>query len=108
VGRESRLRSWLLLLLIVHILVHPVAHTFGTNSSPAHRTTVTLPGNSSTVISSLEDCNLCRAGHGAMLWADLRQTEWLNPVWIPVRLPAVSYASFRTDHQLPSRAPPSL
>jgi len=103
----TRFRSWLLLFLVMHLLVHPMVHALCASSTVAHSTTVALPGDSSTAV-SLEDCSLCRAGHGAFLWADLRQVERLNPLWNPIRLKAVSDASLGVPDRLPSRAPPSL
>lgn len=103
-----RFRSWLLLLLVIHVLVHPVVHGLCASSTVTHSTTVALPTDSTSTVGSLEDCSLCRAGHGAMLWADLQQVERLNPLWIPIRLRAVSEASLGVQHRLPSRAPPSL
>ena len=104
----ARFRSWLLLLLVLHVLVHPMVHGFCASSTVVHSTTVALPTDSTSTVGSLEDCSLCRAGQGALLWADQQQVERLNPPWIPIRLQAVSKASLGVQHRLPSRAPPSL
>src|SRR5689334_7552714 len=40
---SSRVRGWLFLLLIVHVLVHPMVHGFCGSASPAH-VAVTTPG----------------------------------------------------------------
>lgn len=104
----TRLRCWLLLLLIVHVLVHPIVHAMINSSTVAQTSTLTSPGDRTTASKSLDDCSLCRAGRGSMLWADLGQIALLNPLWIPIRLHTVSHALLGFQHQLPSRAPPSF
>ena len=103
-----RLRGWILLLLIAHVLVHPLVHAMCATASPAHGSLATLPGDSAALAGSLENCDLCRTGQGTMLWAGHTHAERLNPQWIPVRLHATSYASLRIERQLPARAPPCL
>ena len=103
-----RFRSLILLLLVGHVLVHPMVHALSSTAAPTRPTVSSLAGGTGTAASSLENCDLCRAGHSTMLWNALPQAERLNPQWISVRLQAVSYASLRAEHQLPARAPPSL
>jgi hypothetical protein len=103
-----RLRSCILLLLIGHVLVHPMVHGFCSTPVPAPGTVTTLPQNSSSSASSLDNCDLCRASQSTMLWSGLPEIERWSPQWVSVRLQAVSYASLRVENQLPARAPPSL
>jgi hypothetical protein len=97
-----------LLLLICHVLVHPMVHGFCSTAVPPRATVTTPLENSSSSASSLDNCDLCRASQSTMLWSGLPQMEWRNPQWIAVRLQAVSYASLRVENQLPARAPPSF
>jgi hypothetical protein len=97
-----------LVLLIAHVLVHPLVHESCEIFAPTHATVATDARGSGASGNSLESCDLCRAGHNTMLWAGLPKAERFNPQWIPLRLQAVSYASLRIERQLPARAPPSL
>ncbi len=103
-----RVRCAILLLLMVHVLVHPIVHGLSEVLAPAQVSPATRAGDIGATSSSLDSCDLCRAGHKIMLWARLPETERLNPQWIPIRLQAASYASLRVDRRLPARAPPSL
>jgi hypothetical protein len=103
-----RFRGWILLLLIAHVFGHPMVHAMCATPAPAHGALASLPSDANSLASSLENCDLCRAGQGSMLWAGLPDAERLNLHWIAVRLQAVSYASLRIERHLPARAPPSL
>jgi hypothetical protein len=106
-GIKLKLRAGLLLLLFVHVLLHPWVHAIGTAkpaSTPANVAS-SLPSSEGGVLSS-DQCELCRVGHNAVVTSQLPKTALLNPRWIRTTLQAVNYASLQADHRLPSRAPP--
>jgi hypothetical protein len=104
-----KLRGWLLLLLFVHVLLHPWVHAIGaaqparTHLSVSDRSTPSESG-----LASSDQCELCRVGHNTTATPRLPKTALLNPRWIHTTLQAVNYASLQTDRRLPSRAPPTL
>ena len=102
-----KLRGWLLLLLFVHVLLHPLVHAVGTSVANPFA----VSANSTQTDASLNSgdrCELCRVGHNTIVTPKLPQSDLLNPKWIRTTLQAVNYASLQADHRLPSRAPPSL
>jgi len=104
-----KLRSWLLLLLFVHVLVHPWVHAIGTAKlAAAPATTISNSTSSEAGLASGDQCELCRVGHNATAATHLPQTDLLSPGSILTALHAVNYASLQSDRRLPSRAPPIL
>ena len=103
-----KLRAGLLLVLFVHVLLHPWVHTIGTSRSTSSTASVTSSMPSGTDVTSGDQCELCRVGHNATVASQLPKTDLLNPRWIRTSLQAVNYASLQADRRLPSRAPPIL
>jgi len=102
-----KFRGWLLLLLFVHVLLHPLVHVAG--PSGATNLAVSTSSTASNIsLSSADQCELCRVGHNTLVTPKLPRAELLNPRWIRTTLHAVNYASLHTDRAIPSRAPPSL
>jgi hypothetical protein len=103
-----KLRGWLLLLVFVHVLLHPWVHAMGTAKIASSLVAVSATDTQSGEITSSDQCELCRVGHNATVTPRLPKTDLLNPRWIRTTLQAVNYASLQADRSLPSRAPPSL
>jgi hypothetical protein len=103
-----KLRGWLLLLVFVHVLLHPWVHAMGTAKTASSLVAVSATGTQSGEMTSSDQCELCRVGHNATVTPRLPKTDLLNPRWIRTTLQAVNYASLQADRSLPSRAPPSL
>jgi hypothetical protein len=101
-----KLRGWLLMLVFVHVMLHPWVHAMG-SAKVVSRVSLSSSTHSDNVSSS-DQCELCRVGHSTALAPRLPKTELLNPQWIRVALHAVNYASLQADRRLPSRAPPIL
>jgi len=102
---SANARCWILVVLVMHMAVHPMLHGF-TPSSSTLRVHVTSDGTGTA--DSFDRCDLCRAGHSATVMPKPARIQLLNPHWIPVRIKAVSYASLQVTPRLPSRAPPIL
>ena len=102
-----KFRGWLLLLLFVHVLLHPLVHTVGV-SAAANQAVISSPAAQADAALEGDQCELCRVGHNSIATPQLPQSELLTPRWIRTTLQAVNYASLQADHRLPSRAPPSL
>ncbi|MGO9518026.1 MAG: hypothetical protein ACLPND_13350 [Candidatus Korobacteraceae bacterium] len=102
-----KFRGWLLMLLFVHVLLHPLVHAVGT-SAPDRLAVSTSSTQSDASPNGGDQCELCRVGHRTIVTPQLPVSEMLNPGWIRTTLQAVNYASLQADHRLPSRAPPSL
>ena len=108
-GESVKLRGSLLLLLMMHLVVHPMTHALSPVSTKAHAHAVCSAGiDDGEAVRSMDSCDLCRAGNTVQAAPTLSRIELLNPQWIPVRLQAVSYASLQVAPKLPSRAPPAL
>lgn len=103
-----KLRGWLLLLVFVHVMLHPWVHAAGIDKPVNNLTSVSSRSQRSDNLASTDECELCRAGHSATVATPIPQTELLNPQWIQIALHAVNYASLQADCRLPSRAPPIL
>lgn len=104
-----KLRGWLMMLVFVHVLLHPLVHMVGTAQAPGDLTTVKADAHpSGNGLISSDQCELCRVGHNATAAHELPKTDLLNPRWIRTALQAVNYASLQADLRLPSRAPPLL
>jgi hypothetical protein len=102
-----KFRGWLLILLFVHVLLHPLVHAVGTSAaSPLAVSTSSTQSESN--LNSGDRCELCRVGHNTIVTPRLPQSDLLNSRWIRTTLQAVNYASLQAGHRLPSRAPPSL
>jgi len=102
-----KLRGWLLLLLFVHVLLHPLVHAIGT--SAANSLAVSASSTQSDASpNSGDQCELCRVGHNTIVTPQLPKSDLLNPRWIRTTLQAVNYASLQAGHRIPCRAPPSL
>ena len=102
-----KLRGWLLLLLFVHVLLHPLVHVIGT-SAANNLAVSTSSTQSDTSPNSGDQCELCRVGHNTIVTPQLPKSALLNPRRIRTTLQAVNYASLHAGHRIPSRAPPSL
>jgi len=97
-----------LILLFVHVLLHPLVHTVGV-SAAANQAVISGPAApADAALNGGDQCELCRVGHNSVATPQLPQSELLNPRWVVTALHAVNYASLQADHRLPSRAPPSL
>jgi len=105
----ENLRGWILLVLIMHLLVHPVVHSLSTlaTTRSSASTSVCALGSLNTD-GSADHCDLCRVGQSVSAASKPAKIELLNPHWIPLRIQAVYYASLQVAPILPSRAPPSL
>src|SRR5271157_795810 len=104
-----KFRGWLLMLLFVHVLLHPLVHTSVT--SGAASSLVSVASSSTQSGSNLiagDQCELCRVGHNTIVTPQLPKADLLNSRRILVALQAVNYASLQASRRLPSRAPPSL
>jgi hypothetical protein len=97
-----------LLLVFVHVLLHPWVHAMGTAKTVNSLAAVSATATQSGELTSSDQCELCRVGHNATVTPRLPKTDLLNPRWIRTTLQAVNYASLQADRSLPSRAPPSL
>jgi hypothetical protein len=105
----ANVRGWILLVLILHLLVHPVVHGFATSSTIRSSASVSLPARGHIdPAGSIDHCDLCRVGQSVTAAPAPSRIELLNPHWIRVRIQAVSYASLQVALNLPSRAPPIL
>ena len=104
-----KVRTWLLILLFVHVLVHPWVHAIGMGTTTSDQRSFS---SSSTVpqhgLAAADQCELCRVSHNATVTIPHAITELLNPHWIYLALQAVNYASLQADRRIPSRAPPIL
>jgi hypothetical protein len=103
-----KLRGWLLMLVFVHVLLHPWVHAMGTAKTASSLAAVSAASTQNGELPSSDHCELCRVGHNAAVTPRLPKTDLLNPRWIRTVLQAVNYASLQADRSLPSRAPPSL
>jgi len=103
-----KLRTWLMLALFVHVVLHPWVHTIGTAKAACATATVTTSAPTDPGVASGDQCELCRVGHNATAVSHPAKTELLNPRWIQTTLQAVNYASLQADRRLPPRAPPIL
>ena len=102
-----KFRGWLLMLLFVHVLLHPLVHAVGISAASPLAVSV----SSTQLDASLnagDQCELCRVGHNTIIIPRLPKSDLLNPRWIQTTLQAVNYASLHADHRIPSRAPPGL
>jgi len=96
-----------LLLLFVHVLLHPLVHAVGT-AAPDRLAISTSSAQLDGSLNAGDQCELCRVGHRTIVAPQVPMSEMLNPRWIRTTLQAVNYESLQADHRLPSRAPPSL
>jgi hypothetical protein len=103
-----KLRGWLLMLLFVHVLLHPLVHAVGTSAAANSQVVSTSFAPLDGILNGGDQCELCRVGHNTIVTPRLPKSDLLNPRWIRTTLQAVNYASLHRDHRLPSRAPPSL
>jgi hypothetical protein len=103
-----KFRGWLLLLLFVHVLLHPLVHVVGPSRAASNRAVSAGSTVTDASLNSVDQCELCRVGHNTMVTPQVPKTDLLNPRWIRTTLRAVNYSSLQADHRLPSRAPPSL
>ena len=104
-----RHRGWVLLLLVMHLVVHPMTHALSVGSDHGQPHSISTSSQSDLgTIQPLDNCDLCRVGQNATITPDATRVELLTPQWIPVRLHSVSYESLQIAPILPSRAPPTL
>jgi hypothetical protein len=104
-----KLRASLLLLLFVHVMLHPWVHAIGaTKTASAAMSASNNSSSSQNATLTGDQCELCRVGHNATVTPQLPKADLLNPHWIRTNLQAVNYASLQADRRLPSRAPPLL
>ncbi len=98
-----------MLVLFVHVLVHPLVHAMGTSASSRNDTSVAAGSTGPSPSQNAGDrCELCRVGHNTIATPDLPKTDLLNPGWVRTELHAVNYASLLAGRATPSRAPPNL
>ena len=108
-GKALKVRSWMLLLLVMHFLVHPMTHALAAYCALTDSHSLSAPAQGDLGTSrALDNCDLCRVGQSVTTAPDAAKVELLTPQWIPVRLQAVSYESLLIAPKLLSRAPPSL
>jgi hypothetical protein len=99
----------MLLLLVMHLMVHPMTHGLAALSSVNQPHSVSAPLNVDLgSSSSAENCDLCRVGQSVTTSPAPTRIQLLNPQWTLVRLQSVSYASLQVAPNLPARAPPSI
>jgi hypothetical protein len=104
-----KFRGWLLMLLFVHVLLHPLVHAIGTSGAASDLARVSASSTQpNSRLAAGDQCELCRVGHNPIISPQLPQANLLNPGWIQVALQAVNCASLQAEHRIPSRAPPSL
>lgn len=104
-----KVRGWLLVLVFVHVMLHPWVHAIGAPIPVGHHTPIAT--SSSTLDSGLvtgDQCELCRLSHSTVVLLRLPTSDLLNPRWIRTTLQAVNYASLQAERSLPSRAPPTV
>jgi hypothetical protein len=101
-----RFRAYLTLLLVVHLLVHPMAHGLPSCGLVDHADSVSIrPLCTSAGNSVLDNCSLCQTGSNTLVTPSVA-IQILNPHWIRVRTEDVFCASFCIDPGVPARAPP--
>jgi hypothetical protein len=104
-----KFRAFLLMLVFVHVLLHPWVHIMGSRTSSSQTTSASDAGRSSQSNAAVGDrCELCRVGHNGAITPRLPKAELLNPQWISLALWSINYSSLQADLRLPSRAPPIL
>lgn len=108
VGVYLKLRGWLLLLVFVHVMLHPWVHAVGTSRVANGISVASTNSTPDTGLAAGDRCELCRVGHTSAAAQRLPQVDLLNPHWIFTALQAVNYASLQADLRRPSRAPPIL
>jgi len=96
-----------MMLLFVHVLLHPLVHAVGASAiSPLAASASSTQSHAS--LNAGDQCELCRVGHNTIVTPRLPKSDLLNPPWIRTTLQAVNYASLHAVHRIPSRAPPGL
>jgi len=109
VGKAVKFRGWLLALLAMHLLMHPMTHAIAARVTPAAAQSVSIPASDDpSTARPLDNCDLCRLGHSVVTAPTATRVERVHPQWILVRIQSVSYESLRIATKLPSRAPPTL
>jgi Protein of unknown function (DUF2946) len=103
-----KFRGWLLVLLFLHVLLHPLVHASATITPATALPSISGSAQSGHGLATGDHCELCRVGHNLIGVPQLPQTDLLNPSWIHTTLQAVNYASLQASRSIPSRAPPSL
>ncbi len=104
-----KLRGWILILLFVQVLVHPLVHLRDAQNRASASSTITVTAASPLAGHPTSDqCELCRVSHSTVVSARLPQIELLNPHWIGVALQSINYDSLQAGPRLASRAPPLL
>ncbi len=103
-----KLRGWLLMVLFLHVMLHPLVHAIDMGSAAASGIVVSQAPSSAHGPLTGDQCELCRVGHNAAATPKLPKADLLNPHGIHVALQAVNYESLQADLRLPSRAPPAL
>jgi hypothetical protein len=109
VGMAVKVRGWLLALLAMHLLVHPMAHALAICVSTGTPQSVSNPVPAdSDAVRPLDNCDLCRVGQSVTTAPNATRVELIHPQWVLVKLQSVSYESLRIEVRLPSRGPPTL
>jgi hypothetical protein len=104
-----KVRGWLLALLAMHVLVHPMTHALAACVSTGAPPSVSNPVPAdSGAARPLDNCDLCRLGQSVATTPNATRVELIHPQWVLVKLHSVSYESLRIEVRLPSRAPPTL
>jgi len=103
-----KFRGWLLLLLFVHVLLHPLVHVAGLSGTPNSTAVCAPPAGADASLNSADQCELCRVGQNTIFTPQLPKADLLNPRWIRTALQEANYASLHADRAISSRAPPIL
>jgi hypothetical protein len=108
-AHRVKLRGWILVLLFLQVMVHPLVHLRDAQNPAAASSTITVTAASPLAAHpSSDQCELCRVSHSTVVSARLPQIALLNPRWIAVALQAVNYDSLQAGPRIASRAPPLL
>jgi len=108
-SERVKIRVWMLLLLMMHLVVHPLTHVFSASLSSPEPQSICSPAPNDLALTRTSDhCELCRLANSVSAAADEIRSERLSPQWISVSAGAVSYNPLNVASQLSSRAPPTL
>jgi len=101
-----RVHAYLPLLLVVHLLVHPMAHSLLSCGLASHADSVSIRALCTAAGNGvLDNCSLCQTGCNTLVTPSMA-IQILNPHWNRVRMQDVFCASSCIDSAVPARAPP--
>ena len=73
-----KFRGWLLSLLAMHLLVHPMTHAYAACVSAVAPQSVSIPApDDPSTARTLDNCDLCRVGHGVVTAPTATRVEWV-------------------------------